>query len=35
MKNLLKCQEIMIIQQEIYWIICIVIIIKNLLAQIY
>ena len=35
MKNLLKCQEMMTIQQEIYQIICIIKIIIKLLVQSY
>ena len=35
MKNLLKCQKIIIIQQEMYQIICIIENIKNSLVQIY
>ena len=35
MKNLLKCQEMMTIQQEVYWIMCIIKIIINFLAFIY
>ena len=33
MKNLLKCQEMLTIQQEIYWIICIIKVIKNSLHR--
>ena len=35
MKNLSKCQEVMTLQQEIYWIISNIKIIINLLALIY
>ena len=35
MKNLSKCQEIMTIGEEIYWIICIINIITNSLVWIY
>ena len=35
MESLLKCQEIMILQHEIYEIICIIKIIINLLELIY
>ena len=35
MKNLLKCQEMMTVQQETYYIICIIKIIIDLLAFIY
>ena len=35
MENLLKCQEMMIMQQEIYWIVCIIKIFMNLFVEIY
>ena len=35
MENLLKCQEMMIMQQGIYWIVCIIKIFVNLFVEIY